>query len=197
MATILHEGVEYDVTDAWHAAYTEPYPELAQLSRSSLDHARWNILNLSNERPLTSAEEARLAAITHHYNVRNALHVLGCPDHTQFGFDGVDQLHGNRATLPCGCELNVVFDHHHAMAIAAAQDVVGRGKARDQRAYAHHAKLAGWKGEDHVEVSQREVTLHAHTAHRLCEDHEHLALPHAELHERIHADNRAASVAEA
>lgn len=116
MATIHHAGTPYPVTDAFHAKNTEPWPHLATMTREQLDVDRNRLLALSNDRALTRAERAELAAVTNHYNVRNALHVLGTDAHQIHGFEGVDQLHGNRWIPPCGCELQIVFDHHKAVA---------------------------------------------------------------------------------
>lgn len=80
------------------------------------DRERWTLLALSNERALSDVEAARLAAVTHHFNVRNALIFLAGRPHTDFGFDGVDQVHGNRWIAACGCQLHHVFDHHKAIA---------------------------------------------------------------------------------
>ena len=110
--TIRHEGANYPVNDHWHEANSIRWPRLAAMTHAELDRERWRLLNLSNERHLTDDETAELAAVTNHFNVRNALRVLGTDAHLIHGFDGVDQLHGNLWRAPCGCEVHLVFDHH-------------------------------------------------------------------------------------
>lgn len=110
--TIEHNGKPYPVTQGWHDENTVRWPTLALMGREELDRWRWMLLDKSNYVRLTDDEEAWLRAITNHYNVRNALMVFAGCDHTTFGFEGVDQIHGGRAKFECGCELNVCFDHH-------------------------------------------------------------------------------------
>lgn len=124
MATINIDGQDFPVTDGWHAAVIEPYPELATWGHDQLEAERTRLLEKSNVTltaigqaapTWTPADAARLAAVTHVINAHRATRFLGGRSHEDFGFDGVDQVHGNRYTAPCGCELHHIFDHHIAV----------------------------------------------------------------------------------
>lgn len=109
--TIQHLRGEFEVTPAWAKQNLEPYPHFAVLSHTELEIERLRLLTLSNSRRLTTEERARLTSVTHVINVHRALDVI--PEHhSNFGFDGADQLHGNSVRQDCGCELHFVFDHH-------------------------------------------------------------------------------------
>lgn len=148
-AHVIHGGQPVAVTEAWHEANSVPWPDLPTLERDQLDAIRVQLLLLSNDRALTDPERARLEAVTHHYNVRNALRFLGGRPHAHFGFDGADQVHGNRITHPCGCELHVVFDHH---------------RARGGQAY-----------DVHPHAPRRVCARHSHLAHDLHALHDRVA----------------------
>lgn len=208
MASILHEGVEFAVTDGWDAANSQSWPELAKMDRAQIDGERKRILALSEDRRLTSEERSYLKTLDNHYNVRNALKVLGIndPSHPAFEFMGADQLHGNRITFDCGCQLNVIFDHHQAMAVAAASEVVNHIETLktvedDPQvaaiikpkidaatiAFEAHAELARLDPDPHA-VAQIEVPFQPHTPRYVCDDHAHIEDLH-ELHATVAADN--------
>ncbi len=105
-----------------------PHPDLATLSYDQLLDRRDRLLAISNARhayalpmprepmavngTLTLTEQARLENIVHTINVHHGVRFLQGRSHTDFGFDGVDQVHGNEHRKECGCILTVVFDHH-------------------------------------------------------------------------------------
>jgi hypothetical protein len=139
MSDILHRGARWPVTDHWHDANTAPFPHLAELTRDELRTAQDDLLRKSEqsiserlgnataeeiaalpesvrqrlaEASLTPAEHALLKAANNHYDVRTAIDFLAGRPLSDFGFEGVDQVHGNRQHLECGCKLHWVFDHH-------------------------------------------------------------------------------------
>ena len=125
---ILKDGKEYCVTDKFHAEVLEPYPHLAASRYDSLEAMKKKLLDLSHLRAnflapepsepmaaggtLTIKEEKELEAITHVMNVHHAINFLRGRPHTDFGFTGIDQVHGNVHRLECGCVHHKVFDHH-------------------------------------------------------------------------------------
>lgn len=111
MGTITYNGVDYPVTDAWDAVNTQPFPTLATETREALRSIQDQLLALSNTRALTASEAANLAAANNHFDVRTAIDYLGGRPISDFGFTGVDQVHGNRLSFDCGCQLHTVFDH--------------------------------------------------------------------------------------
>jgi hypothetical protein len=111
MGVVTHKGATYPVTDAWDAVNNAPWPDLAALSRLELRALQDQLLTISNQRALAPAEAARLAAANNHFDVRTAIDFLDGRDIADFGFTGVDQVHGNRQTFGCGCQLHTVFDH--------------------------------------------------------------------------------------
>lgn len=137
--TIQHRGARWPVTGHWHEANTVPFPWLADLSRDKLRELQDELLRKSNESiseklggltaeeiaalpksvrqklaasSLSPREHALLRAANNHFDVRTAADSLAGRPLSDFGFDGVDQVHGNRHDYGCGCKLNVVFDHH-------------------------------------------------------------------------------------
>jgi hypothetical protein len=127
--TIVIKGKSHPVSDKFRTEVLNVHPDLATRNYGELTVERDRLLHLSNQRynldepipagepmaqnnTLTVAEQARLENITHVINVHNAVKFLNGRSHADFGFDGVDQVHGNRWTLACGCVKHVVFDHH-------------------------------------------------------------------------------------
>lgn len=133
---IKHKGEAHPVTQAWHAENVEPWPELAELERPELQALANGLLQASNDRELTGEERRRLESITHHVNARNGIDWLGARPLAELGFTGVDQVHGNSATLPCGCRLHSVFDHH-------------RRHEPDLKVHAHHGHRLCGKHQRH------------------------------------------------
>jgi hypothetical protein len=113
---VLHKGVHHPVNAHWHEANTAKWPQLAGRSRYELRGIQDALLLKSNSVALTQDELAYLRAANNHFDVRTAINLLKGRDHRDFGFDGVDQVHMNTHTLPCGCKLMIVFDHHKARA---------------------------------------------------------------------------------
>ena len=75
---------------------------------------RLAILQLTDKRRHLTEFRAELSALTEFRNVNRALQQLGGRDYREiFGeTTTVDQIHMNRVTKKCGCELNYVFDHN-------------------------------------------------------------------------------------
>lgn len=128
MSEIVVNGKAYPVTSKFAAEVLAPHPDLAARTYIELVVLRDRLLQLStrrasleeeipqealdNETVLTPAELSRLENITHVINVHNAVRFLVGRSHADFGFEGVDQVHGNRHHSECGCVRHVVFDHH-------------------------------------------------------------------------------------
>lgn len=107
---IRHLGKDYPVTPGFDAAHNvNGYDEM---EREALEQRRQKLLTLSNTRPLNVIERANLDSITHHINARNGIDWLGSRPLAEVGMEGVDQIHGQSTTLPCGCVLHHVYDHH-------------------------------------------------------------------------------------
>ena len=121
-------GSRYPVTDKFQQEVLDSHPDLADLPYDQLTQMRGALLKLSDMRnsymvpapkekmgpsgTLTATEHDRLQAITQVINVHHGVRFLQDRSHEDFGFTGVDQIHGNRHTLACGCVLHTVFDHH-------------------------------------------------------------------------------------
>ena len=126
---IIIGGAAHPVTAKFQAEVLGPHPDLASRPFNELENMRDELLKLSNRRynwqepkpkgvvmapggTLTVAEAGRLDAITHVLNVHKAVAFLQGRSHTEFGFEGVDQVHATRIDKACGCSLHHVFDHH-------------------------------------------------------------------------------------
>ena len=198
MPTVRHRGRDWPVNPAWDAEYTAPWPELAGLDREQIDDRRRVLLAKSNTAPrLTEPEREELDALDQHFNVRNALLILGEPDLSRFGFTYADQLHGARLTAPCGCEILLVHDHHAEHAKACAQDVLADRwdmgvlagvKAKRLRHWEKRARAAGLDPLAPEKVAEIEVEHHYHTA-QACPEHAHLEADPAALHAALKAND--------
>jgi hypothetical protein len=129
---VLHKGAHHPVNAHWHAANTAPWPHLAGRSRHELRGIQDELLFKSNHLPLTAEELAYLRAANNHFDVRTCIDWLQGRSHSEFGFTGVDQVHGMylRPVIwnddpshelggkleACGCVLALVQDHHKARA---------------------------------------------------------------------------------
>lgn len=120
-------GVDYRVTDRFQADVLAKHPDLADRARSDLELLRISLLNLATARynleapvpknlpansMLTTDEQHRLDSVTNVLNIHNAVKFLQGRPHSDFGFYGIDQVHGNKHIAECGCIKHVVFDHH-------------------------------------------------------------------------------------
>jgi hypothetical protein len=129
MAAITHATGVFPVTQKFQDEVLAPYPHLATATYEQLELMRSALLNRSNLRSnymlsvpkdhpmapggtLTVVERAELDAVTHLINVHHGINFLQGRSHTDFGFDGVDQVHGNADHKACGCVDTYVFDHH-------------------------------------------------------------------------------------
>jgi hypothetical protein len=129
MAEIIIKGISYPVTAKFQDEVLAAHPDLASKAYPDLAAEQKRILDLSTRRynldellppgehtapggVLTMTEQYRLDCVTHVMNVHQAVKFLQGRSHSDFGFDGIDQVHGNRITLPCGCVKHHIFDHH-------------------------------------------------------------------------------------
>jgi hypothetical protein len=113
---VLHKGQHHPVNAHWHEANTAKWPHLAGRSRHELRAIQDKLLLKSNDVRLSKDELDYLRAANNHFDVRTCVDKLKGRHHSEFGFEGVDQLHFNSHSHPCGCALEVVFDHHGASA---------------------------------------------------------------------------------
>src|SRR5262249_38317241 len=113
---VLHKGKHHPVNAHFHEANTAKWPHLAGRSRHELRKIQDALLLKSDQVSLTAEEHDYLQPACKHFNVRSAINLLGGRHHGEFGFEGVDQVHMNSVTHPCGCKLLIVFDHHKARA---------------------------------------------------------------------------------
>jgi hypothetical protein len=142
---VRHRGALHPVNGHWHEANSVRWPHLAAMEKDALEERRTALLRISNDRRLTKAEYAELDAVTNHSNVRNAIAFLDGRPHTDFGYTGVDQVHGNRITHGCGCELHIVFDHHK----------------RHESEQDHHAHTPRYVCDKHVHLKHDLALLHS------------------------------------
>ena len=126
--TITIQGVVYPTSPTFQAETEALHPDLLTTSYEALEAERDVLMKLSTDRhtfraptpsgplapggTLTVAEYDRLQAIVRTMNVHHGVNFLQGRPHTDFGFEGVDQVHGNLLHLDCGCIHAVVFDHH-------------------------------------------------------------------------------------
>lgn len=109
----LNDGSIHPVSPQWY----ERNVVKAHVTREN-EGRRLTLLELGNERRLTPHLRAELSALTEFKNVNRAYKHLNGRDYREiFGPNGtVDQIHLNRVTKRCGCELNYVFDHNQRRA---------------------------------------------------------------------------------
>lgn len=106
----------HQVTKAWHDANVVPFPEIAKFTLNQHEKTRKQLLAISNQRALTTEERNRLKAHTNWVNVNKAWTWLAGRELSEFGFETLDQVHGNACTHACGCQTQHVFDHNKAQA---------------------------------------------------------------------------------
>jgi hypothetical protein len=140
------------VTGAWHAQNIAPHPDLARRNHGELERERARLLKLSEDDRVRrspgvryrDADEVRLQAVTRVINAHNATRLfLASRSLDEFGFAGVDQLHGNRQNAPCGCVLNFAFDHHLAQNWKPGDAAIVHHPHFPDRLCARHAHLEG------------------------------------------------------
>jgi hypothetical protein len=129
--TLTIKGKDYPVTAKFRLAVLGPHPQLAVMNYGELAQQKKALLDLSSARHnyqaeipegqdmdptgnLTVGEAQLLANITHVMNCHHAVNFLAGRDYGEFGFEGIDQVHGNRTQHLCGCVTQHVFDHHKA-----------------------------------------------------------------------------------
>jgi hypothetical protein len=176
--TLKINGKDFPVTAKFRAAVLDPHPDLAAAPYGHLESQMKALLDLSTARNnyqappiphdveadssgnLTAEEGRRLANIVHVMNCHHAVNFLAGRDHAEFGFDGIDQVHGVKHTLPCGCQIHHVYDYWH-----------GRGEL------AHEAV-----------ADERPIVLHPHYSKRWCARHKEHAGDFRAHHAAVMAD---------
>lgn len=76
----------------------------AHYKRAYEAHATGGLLN--------ERERRLLEAWTNRRNIDKALAWIAPHDYADFGFETACQVHGNSHSIPCGCHVHLVFDHH-------------------------------------------------------------------------------------
>lgn len=161
---IQWRGREWPVSPEFYADTIEPFPELEVAGRDEIKAEMWRLLDLSEQQALTEGERHRLDAYTRSFNLRNAIVFLGNRSLTEFGFLYYDQVHGQRGTYQCGCQLHYVFDHYLGLAIASG--------APPQRVY----------------NGITDLVLHPIEPRSVCAKHKHLSHDLAALAEAVHRE---------
>jgi len=152
-ASILINGTAYPVTDLFATEVAGAHPDLLEKGYAALIAERNALLRLSDERhsysvpmpnepmavngTLTALEDARLRNLDRVINVHHGVNFLRGRSHADYGFDGVDQVHGNQHTMACGCILHSVHDHN----LRGTPDAVLQPHL-PRRSCAEHAHLA-------------------------------------------------------
>lgn len=127
MSTINIDGIDFPVTDAWYAQNILNYPQFAAMNYDQLDRDRLSLLDKNSDTtkimPIgqkavawTPGDADMLQVVTRVLNAHRATRWLQGRPLSDFGFTGVDQVHGNAAHVLCGCKLQYCFDHHLAQA---------------------------------------------------------------------------------
>lgn len=189
MNTIQHRGANWPVTDHWHEANTVPFPHLAGLSRDEHRKVQDDLLLKSHgsvsdqldamgattceameaiqpetwrqiiQASLTPDEFALLRAANNHYDTRTAIDFLAGRPLSDFGFDGVDQVHGNDQAFKCGCKLNIVFDHHRR------NDPVAEWSSNERRHHPHYpSRVCDLHAEHAHDLDWLHRMVHEHNA---------------------------------
>lgn len=184
MAQIIVDGKAYPVSAVFEAETATPHPDLLAMPYPALEVERSRLLKLSDDRhafrvaepvgplapsgTLTIVEADRLDAVTRTINVHSAVRFLGGRPQTDFGFEGVDQVHGNAVRMDCGCIFHTVHDHHlrgtdgavaqlHRThrACAVHTDQVAKGvEAHWAEAVAHNQRVAEARAAEVAEPSK-------------------------------------------
>lgn len=185
--TILHDGLQHPVTDAWHARNTGPWPHFAGLDLGGCQERRDAIYALDKAGLLTPTARLELWHLTHHINVRSAVRVLGADAHLKHGYATVDVLKGNRLQALCGCIVDLAVHRNELMAAACARDIVAPDGNPDIQAWRQYLweHWAACNGDDpaHPEaVIGRQERIHPHRVLVACALHSHLKADPAALH---------------
>lgn len=102
---------EYPVSDATaaelDAVFPERWPSLAE-AKGLIG----GLLSLGED--LSEDERRAIRACDMIVNMNSAVRYLKGRDHTEM-FEFIDQVHGNKWEMACGCHLSVLFDHHLRM----------------------------------------------------------------------------------
>lgn len=128
------DGEFFPVTRPWYVSVIKPNLDFASWDHDKLELERSRLLLLSengpssvaqgisetqwieafkhNQQRFGDAERLRLANVTHVINAHRATRWLQGRPYQDFGFTGVDQVHGNACEHSCGCKTQHCFDHH-------------------------------------------------------------------------------------
>lgn len=161
--SIFWMGRDWPVSPEFHDETTALCPELEAMDAPDVLAEMLALLAVSELRALTDDEQARLRAYNLHHNLRNAIVFLQGRPISDFGMIYHDQVHGQRATYECGCQLHSVFDHYIAQA----------GNEAPTRIYS----------------GTTDLILHPHYPRHVCKDHRHMAADLAGLHRLVQAES--------
>lgn len=176
--TLEIKGKEYPVSAKFRATVLAHHPDLAATPFGNLEAQAKALLDLSTARNtyqapqlgpdeeadftgnLTKAEAHLLANIMHTINCHKAVNFLQGRSHEDFGFEGIDQVHGVRISTPCGCQITHVYDYWH-----------GRGELQTQAV-----------------KEDKPVVLHPHYSKRWCDKHREHGRDFRAHHAAVYAD---------
>ncbi len=160
MTKITINGASYPVSAPFVQEVSGPHPDLMAAPYEALTTERDALLRLSNERTgprgkwadepmapngsLTVREQARLEAVVRVINVHHGAAWLAGRDHAEFGFEGVDQVHGNAHHMDCGCILHSVHDHNQRGGEEAKPQPHGSRHACERHAHLRADFKAHW-----------------------------------------------------
>lgn len=139
------KGLSFPVTDGFYKRFLAPNPDLTGMSHGDLGKLQKELLDRSTARAnrtlprpsepmaqggtLTVAEQHRLDVITHVMNCHGAAAELQGRPLSDFGFVGIDQVHGEMKPVTrigeCGCHLCYIFDHAVVQAKLWGADLAG------------------------------------------------------------------------
>ena len=104
-----HHRVTAEWAERWGA-----HPHLFSKSHLELHWIRNRILAESQrtKTPLSDEQDHLVRCLDAHRTVRNAINHAEDRHHSEFGFEGADELHGGQAGLPCGCTVSWITHRH-------------------------------------------------------------------------------------
>ena len=161
--SIFWMGRDWPVSPEFQDETTAICPELETMDAPEVLSSMVDILAISELRALTDDERARLRAYNLHHNLRNAIVFLQGRPISDFGMIYYDQVHGQRATYECGCQLHAVFDHYIAQA----------GNEAPTRVYS----------------GTTDLILHPHYSRHVCAAHRYMAGDLAGLHRVVQSES--------
>ena len=189
----LDDGSVHQVTQAWWDECVAPYPGIDEDSEAGRESARLALLagsqTLHDDGKSLSVEElALLEALTKWKNVARAWRWVKTGDrhYSEFGFQHLDQVHGNAAHHACGCITQFAFDHnlvreisyrHYEAQLEARADVT-EAEARGETVSDEVRKASEERVKqalDAVNATLPPIVHHPHVPRRVCTEHLGLA----------------------